>query len=92
MCVLSRCTWSVLILSVARRIPFDDPDTLNLVRAGYVGAQLFILLVYYYISSQVCSAPCFSSATHSSSDQEKERPDCAQVWSVFETFRRGTYS
>lgn len=38
---------------VARKIPFDDPDTLNIVRAGYVTVQLIIISTYYFISMKV---------------------------------------
>ena len=38
---------------VARKIPFDDPQTLNYVRVGYVTAQLLVLTTYYYMSMKV---------------------------------------
>lgn len=40
---------------VARKIPFDDPQTLNYVRVGYVSVQLLVLSTYYYISMKVCT-------------------------------------
>ncbi|TFK32757.1 inorganic phosphate transporter [Crucibulum laeve] len=40
-------------MQVARKIPFDDPIVLNYVRIAYVGVQLAILGVYYYISTVV---------------------------------------
>ena len=36
-------------MTVARRIPFDDPQTLNYVRVAYVSSQLIILGAYYFI-------------------------------------------
>ena len=39
--------------TVARKIPFDDPEVLNYVRVGYVTTQLIILGVYYYVSITV---------------------------------------
>ena len=41
--------------TVARKIPFDDPDVLNYVRIGYVASQVIILGVYYLTSLRVCS-------------------------------------
>lgn len=38
---------------MARKIPFDDPSTLNIIRVSYVGVQLVVLAVYYFISLQI---------------------------------------
>ena len=35
---------------MARRINFENPETLNYVRVGYVTTQLVILGIYYYVS------------------------------------------
>ncbi|KAH9482027.1 SRP-independent targeting protein 3 [Psilocybe cubensis] len=40
-------------MQLARKIPFDDPETLNYVRIGYVASQLVVLGVYYYISAVI---------------------------------------
>ncbi|KAG2017295.1 inorganic phosphate transporter, variant 2 [Coprinopsis cinerea AmutBmut pab1-1] len=40
-------------MQLARRIPFDDPVTLNYVRLGYVVVQLIALATYYYLSTVV---------------------------------------
>ncbi|PVG04307.1 putative PHO88-involved in phosphate transport [Serendipita vermifera] len=40
-------------MQVARRIPFDDPQVLNYVRAGYVISQLICIGVYLYISAKI---------------------------------------
>ena len=39
--------------SVARKIPFDDPDVLLYVRIAYVVVQLIIFAAYYYTSMKV---------------------------------------
>ena len=39
--------------TVARKIPFDNPQVLDYVRIAYVASQAFALLVYYYTSSKV---------------------------------------
>lgn len=39
--------------SVARKIPFDEPDVLNYVRIAYVVSQIIVLGVYYYVSTAV---------------------------------------
>ena len=38
---------------MARRIPFDDPQTLTYVRIAYVTTQVIVLGVYYYVAQQV---------------------------------------
>jgi len=45
--------YSTLCCTVARKIPFDDPQVLNYVRIGYVSAQVIALAIYYYISTSV---------------------------------------
>ncbi|KAF5326915.1 hypothetical protein D9619_005163 [Psilocybe cf. subviscida] len=40
-------------MQLARKIPFDDPSTLNIIRVSYVGVQLVVLAVYYFISLQI---------------------------------------
>jgi hypothetical protein len=40
-------------ISVARKVPFDDPHVLQYVRIAYVASQGIALLVYYYASSKV---------------------------------------
>jgi len=40
-------------MQLARKIPFDDPQTLTLIRIAYVGVQLAVLAVYYFISLQI---------------------------------------
>jgi hypothetical protein len=42
--------WTV---SVARKIPFDDPQILLYVRVAYVVVQVIILGTYYYVSMKV---------------------------------------
>jgi len=44
-----------IIVPVARRISFDDPEVLNYIRIAYVVTQIIVLGVYYYVSSAVSS-------------------------------------
>ncbi len=44
-----------IILPVARRISFDDPEVLNYIRIAYVVTQIIVLGVYYYVSFAVSS-------------------------------------
>jgi hypothetical protein len=37
------------MMQVSKRIPFDDPDTLNIVRGVYIASNVIIALVYLYI-------------------------------------------
>ena len=36
-------------MQVAKRIPFEDPNTLNLVRLGYILSNVIIAVIYFYI-------------------------------------------
>ena len=74
---------------MARKIPFDDPEVLNYVRAGYVTVQLLVLSTYYYISMKVsASNPILHKRLVSrragafAIGQAKERPDGVEVWCV----------
>jgi len=44
---------SLLVMQVARKIPFDDPEVLLYARIGYVSAQLIVLAVYFVCSSKI---------------------------------------
>jgi len=44
---------SIGAMQVARRIPFDDPQVLNYVRAAYVTVQIIIFATYYYVSAKI---------------------------------------
>lgn len=37
------------MMQVAKRIPFDDPNILNLVRLGYILSNVIIAAAYFYI-------------------------------------------
>lgn len=41
------------MMQVSKRIPFDDPNVLNTVRAVYLGSNVLIVLLYLYIGSQI---------------------------------------
>ena len=59
---------------------FDDPEVLTYVCIGYVLTQLTVLAMYYYVSMTIFF-PVSSSFPNELvfSDQEKERPKCAQI-------------
>lgn len=40
-------------MQIAKRVPFDNPDVLNGVRAMYIASNLIILFVYYLIHSKI---------------------------------------
>ena len=48
---------------VARKIPFEDPQILTIVRVAYVVVQLVVLGAYYFVSSKVCSLGCTKSSS-----------------------------
>lgn len=54
--VFSSDEFDILHCTVARKVPFDDPEVLNYVRIGYVASQALALAVYFYISYKVCSS------------------------------------
>lgn len=41
------------MMQVAKRIPFDDPNVLNICRAIYVASNLIILSIYLYIKTKI---------------------------------------
>ncbi|CAN8097786.1 unnamed protein product [Discula destructiva] len=41
------------MIQVAKKVPFDDPNVLNAVRALYAISNLIILGIYYYIKLQI---------------------------------------
>lgn len=40
-------------MQVSKRIPFDDPNVLNIVRAVYVVSNIIIASVYFYVKTQI---------------------------------------
>ena len=43
-------------LSVARKLPMDNPDFISYLRMAYVGSQALAFIVYYYITMKVGSS------------------------------------
>ena len=41
------------MMQVSKRIPFDDPFTLSIVRACYVASNVIIALLYLYVQAQI---------------------------------------
>lgn len=41
------------MMQVSKRIPFDDPNVLNIVRAVYVVSNIIIASVYFYVKTQI---------------------------------------
>ncbi|KOS17701.1 Inorganic phosphate transport protein PHO88 [Escovopsis weberi] len=41
------------MMQVTKRIPFDDPNILNLARAVYLGSNILIAIIYFYIQTQI---------------------------------------
>lgn len=53
---LANSTNLVIILGmmqVSKRVPFSDPDVLNMCRGGYLLSNLIILGIYLYIGSVI---------------------------------------
>lgn len=51
-------------LIVARKIPFEDPDTLMYVRIAYVSVQVVILGVYFLVGQSVRGSTCTLASCH----------------------------
>ena len=52
----SRSTNLVIILvmmQVSKKVPFDDPNTLNMVRVLYVVSNVVIAGIYFYVKMQI---------------------------------------
>lgn len=41
------------MMQVSKRIPFEDPNVLNMVRALYVTSNLIIAGIYLYVQMQI---------------------------------------
>jgi hypothetical protein len=41
------------MMQVAKRVPFDDPNVLNSVRAVYIFSNVIVLSIYLYIQNQI---------------------------------------
>lgn len=41
------------MIQVAKKVPFEDPNVLNAVRALYVISNLIIVGIYYYLKVQI---------------------------------------
>ncbi|CAH0002065.1 hypothetical protein V2G26_001379 [Clonostachys chloroleuca] len=41
------------MMQVSKRIPFDDPNTLNIVRGVYLASNVIIALLYLYVQAQI---------------------------------------
>jgi len=50
---VSNLVISLVAMQVARRIDFNDPQILNIVRIAYVSVQAIILATYYYTSIKI---------------------------------------
>lgn len=37
------------MMQVSKRIPMEDPDTLNLIRGGYILSNVVIIAIYAYV-------------------------------------------
>ncbi|EPQ53910.1 inorganic phosphate transporter [Gloeophyllum trabeum ATCC 11539] len=46
---------SLVVMQLARKVPFEDPQILTYVRIGYVVSQAIILGTYYYTSMKIKS-------------------------------------
>jgi hypothetical protein len=40
-------------MQISKKIPFDDPNVLNAVRALYVVSNLIIAGIYFYVQQQI---------------------------------------
>jgi len=44
---------SLIVMQVARKISFDDPQVLTYARVGYVSAQLIVLAVFFFATMKI---------------------------------------
>ena len=56
------------MMQVAKKIPFDDPDVLNICRAVYVASNVIILSIYIYIKTVVDKKKGMSRDLHSGTE------------------------
>ncbi|KEY70347.1 hypothetical protein S7711_06821 [Stachybotrys chartarum IBT 7711] len=43
----------LVMMQVAKQVPFDDPKVLNAVRALYIGSNIVVFGIYLYIQTQI---------------------------------------
>lgn len=41
------------MMQVTKRIPFDNPDVLNIVRGVYLASNIIIAAIYLYVQAQI---------------------------------------
>lgn len=41
------------MVQVSRKVPFDDPNVLNMCRAGYIASNVLIAILYLYVQAQI---------------------------------------
>ena len=41
------------MMQVSKKVPFDDPNTLNMVRTLYVVSNIIIAGIYFYVKMQI---------------------------------------
>ncbi|KAL0940246.1 phosphate transporter [Colletotrichum truncatum] len=41
------------MVQVSRKVPFEDPNVLNLCRAGYIASNILIAILYLYVQAQI---------------------------------------
>jgi hypothetical protein len=51
-------------MQISKKIPFDDPNVLNAVRALYVVSNLIIAGIYFYVQQQINKKNGACSAAH----------------------------
>jgi hypothetical protein len=59
------------MMQVAKKIPFDDPNVLNICRAIYVASNVIILSIYIYIKTVVDKKKGMSRDLHSGTGVER---------------------
>lgn len=56
----------LVMMQVSKKVPFDDPNTLNMVRTLYVVSNIVIAGIYFYVKMQIDKKKGMSLAQPSS--------------------------
>jgi hypothetical protein len=66
-------------MQISKKIPFDDPNVLNAVRALYVVSNLIIAGIYFYVQQQINKKNGVYPAAHARASRDPGHELCANT-------------
>lgn len=69
-------------MQISKKVPFDDPNVLNGVRALYIVSNIIIAAIYFYVQLQI-NKKNGASARHQAAAQPAFSHDsCADIFQI----------